>query len=143
MYAVDDTDFINITDLAKEFQALIDLLAIAFVLGCARVVRYLQMLPTLGPMLVAVVATCRHHVVLLYLALIGASLVVFAVAFHISTGVETDTFSTIPKSIVGLTEWMVGEVGTVTGHRALLSPSSLSPLSSSWPLCWSTSSLVS
>jgi len=72
-----------------------------------------QMLPSLGPMLVAVVATVGNNAVLLYLSLLAGTLVVFSVAFHVAAGSETKNFVSIPKSIMALTEWMIGEIGCV------------------------------
>lgn len=76
----------------------------------------LQMLPALGPMLVAVMATIYNNAVLLYLSLLAGTLCVFSVAFHVAVGAEAPNFVSVPNSIMALTEWMVGEVGSGCVH---------------------------
>lgn len=104
-------EFVDITDIAEDYRDLKDLLAIVIVFGCLRVMKYMQMLPSLGPMLVAVMATINNNAVLLYLSLLAGTLSVFSVAFHTAVGNEVSSFVTVPHTIIALTEWMVGEVG--------------------------------
>lgn len=102
--------FIEIMAISRLMHDQTDLISLTFLLGSTRVIKYLRILPSLGPMLVAVLSTLSSSIVLLYLSLLAGTMIIFGIAFHVAVGAQAAAFSTIPTAIVSLFTLTLGEV---------------------------------
>ena len=86
--------------LIEEWHFVAQLTGLALIVGTAKLVGYLQIFPSIGPVIVAIFSACSHPTVVLYLVMIGLSQLLFGVAIHIAANASISIFSSLPLRCV-------------------------------------------
>ena len=98
----DGTHFVNLWSTIEAVRTEVDVIAVVMLFVFVRFVKYLQLAPGAGPVLVAILLTFIHGTVLLYLGIMMGVIIAFGVSFHVAFASENINFSTVWRSILSL-----------------------------------------
>lgn len=88
-------EYIDVSTLVSRMRVNYDTLALAMLLTFARLMRHLQVLPVVGPMLVSVIDTVKNSTVVMYVSLLLVVNFLFSIVFTTAMGTLVDEYSSI------------------------------------------------